>query len=130
MTNTELEKITTAIKEANKNAHPESSKLLDFTFKIISALSLALVGWTLTSVNSMQQDVVRLSSDAVYMRNSLEKLDNFTSQPRFTKEDFDIGITPMVTKMAAHELDITAIEKRLNTIDLKIQQLEIIAKKE
>jgi len=128
MTDKDLEKITEAIEKAAGGSATEGSKLVDFLFKAISGMSLALVGWTLNSVNDMQQDLVRLSSDAVYMRASLEKLDDFTSKPRFTREDFDQNMTPLSTRVSQNTVELHNTEQRLNQIDLKIQQLEIKTK--
>ena len=110
------------------NTSQPGNKMVDLAFKFVSAASLALLLWTLTSVNMMQLDIVELSSNAVYTRMSLEKLEDFTDQPRFTRENFDEAIKQHMQEINQNTKAIEDHEDRLDKLDLQIQQLQLSQK--
>jgi len=103
----------------------QSNKTMDMVFKFISTVSLALVGWVLTSVNAMQKDMVQLSADAQYMRSAIVKMEDFTSKPRFTQEHFDSQSVPLVKALNLLTDAVEDIENRLNKMDLERQKIQL-----
>jgi len=124
MTSKESDRIIDAIKE-NKPESSEGMKYADLIFKGLSTLSFALVAWVLSTVNAMQKDMVQITSDAQYMRNSLAKMEDFTREPRFTQESFDLRMSPLVASMQGLVTSIESIQKRNSEADLTIQKLKL-----
>jgi len=124
MTDSEVKMIVDGLKEGMPKPDTSASKMADTAFKFVSTVSLALVYWVLTTVNAMQKDIVQLSADAQYMKVALDKLEDFTAKPIFTKEDFESARSSSLTKISENRNAIIAIEKRLNQFDLKMQRIE------
>ena len=120
MTTKEAQELVEAIK---KNSQSEGMKITEVVFKFISTLSMALVMWTLTTVNSMQKDMIQLSSDASYMREAISDMKQFTSKPRFTQEDYDSQMKPIIQAIAKNTDDLQSLKLHSADVDLKIQQL-------
>lgn len=125
MSQSEIDRIAEAVKALEKDRKSDTMKLSEVIFKFISTASLALVMWVLSTVNAMQKDIIQLSSDAQYMRQSLEKLDKFTEQPRFTQENFDLRITPLVSAISSINTSLESIQKRNSDADLTLQKLRL-----
>jgi len=123
MQKNEIAEIVKAINDSTGKT--ESSKILDTVIKFISTASFALVMWVLSTVNAMQKDMVGLSSDAAYMRNSLAKMEAFSSEPRFTQANYDTQTLPILNALTTLTEAIDQMEKRLNNSDLERQKLLI-----
>jgi len=121
MTAQEKQELIDAVK---RNSQSEGMKITEVVFKFISTLSMALVMWTLSTVNSMQKDMIALSSDAKYMREAMTDLKAFTAQPHFTQEDFDSQIKPMIQAITLNTDAVTQLKLHSADVDLKIQQLQ------
>jgi len=116
--------VTALVDQLKRNSPSEGMKITEVVFKFISTLSMALVMWTLTTVNSMQKDMIQLSSDAAYMRQAISEMKQFTAEPRFTQEDFDSQIKPLIQSITINTDATTLLKLHSADIDLKIQQLQ------
>ena len=121
MTEQEVDRIISAIER--KEGKSESSKVVEAIFKFVSTASLALVMWVLSTVNSVQKDIVQLSTDAQYMRTSLTKMEAFTDKPRFTQENYDAQTLPIINALNSLTETVSQMEKRLSTMDLERQKM-------
>lgn len=119
----EADRIIQSIEKANKK--DDSTKLIESIFKLVSTASLALVMWVLTTVNAMQKDLVKQSSDVAYMRNSIEKLEDFTNIPRFTEEHFNMKMVSVEKAIQSNSEAIISLSSKASDRDAKIQEILI-----
>ena len=123
MQKNEIEEIVKAISAVTNKSG--SGNVLDMVIKFISTASFALVMWVLSTVNAMQTEMVKLSTDATYMRSSLQKMETFTDKPRFTQEHYDAQTMPLINAMGMLTDALASIEKRMNSNDLDRQKMLI-----
>lgn len=119
------EELVNAIISAMNREKPEGMKITEIIFKMVSTASLALVMWVLTTVNAMQRDMVQVTSDIQYMRSNVEKLEDFTSKPRFTQEHFDLQMSPVLKSINLVIEDAATLKKRQEDISSRLRQIEI-----
>lgn len=119
----EADRIIQSIEKANRK--DDSTRLIESIFKLVSTASLALVMWVLTTVNAMQKDLVKQSSDVAYMRNSIEKLENFTNIPRFTEEHFNMKMVPIEKAIQSNSEAIISLSSKASDRDARIQEILI-----
>lgn len=82
------------------------------------------------NLQQVKQNVSEIKTKNEYYSKDIEAFKQALSQPRFTKEDFDLGISPLVKQLNAntHELNVrngfmSETEKRLAKIEYQIIEL-------
>ena len=128
MTQEEIRELATALKTEKS----ESSKMSETFFKFISTASFALVAWLFSNSNQMQKDIVEIKSDTKYTNQKVEKIENFTQEPRFTKDDFLTGISPIIKNIENLNVKtddsgekIDQFQKKYQEIEIRLQMLEM-----
>lgn len=114
--------IATALKSEVKP--PNDGRFIDMSFKALSALSMLLVVYIFNSVNILKEDNSNMKKDNQYLIKMVEKNDDFASKPRFTKEDFDIHITPLVNQMNKNTIELNTRSTFIETTQNRLLKLE------
>jgi len=81
---------------------------------ILTGIVAGLIGWVGLSVSQQATSIALLQQS---MNSLQKKVDVFTSEPRFSKNDFHVMISPVVAEIAAMKINQTYHEKRLSKIE-------------
>lgn len=121
MTSEQINQLAQAIRPQKS----ESQKMTDMVFKAFSTLSLALIAWTLNTVNDLKTDVSELKINQQYVSKAIGELESFTDKPRFTSEDFERAVIPLTNQLNQNTSELNSRNSFMDKTDAKLQQLDM-----
>lgn len=125
----DVSQIVSALKESQKP--DEKSRIIDYLFKALIAVIVWIVVGVQKDVDDLKVNVQTLSNDKIYSERDMEAFKQFIEKPRFTKEDFDAQIQPLINNLNKNTLELNTrsaffvdIEKRLIKLEYRVDELE------
>ncbi len=103
----------------------DKNNLFDMAFKGLSSLTLLLVVWIFSTVNDMQQKVSNMELDNGYTKESLETIKEFTEKPRFTRDDFDQNMAPVIKQLNTNTAELNTRSAFIDETRDKLIRMEI-----
>lgn len=128
--------ISELLKAQSEQNQPAPSKrdsydIPDLAFKSLSTITMLLVVWIFSTVNDMQKSVSNIQIDNEYTKTSVQKISDFTEKPRFTQDDFNNRIEPIIKQLNVNTAELNSrssfIENTrdaLTRLDLRFESLE------
>lgn len=118
-------------KNQTKNSKRNNYDLPDLAFKSLSTITMLLVVWIFSTVNDMQKSVSNIQIDNEYTKTSVQKISDFTEEPRFTKDDFTNRIEPLIKQINVNTAELNSrssfienTRETLTRLDLRVESLE------
>jgi len=129
MTEKEAQMIASVLRADGKP--DDGKKLMDMFFKFISAASMALIFWIFGSVNTLKEDNGNIKKDLQYLTQKVESINDFTQQPRFTKDDYNTQITPLLNQVNKNTAELNSrgqfmedTQSRLIKLEYKMEEVQ------
>ena len=123
------EQFNTLLDAIKSNSKSDSSKMLDNVWKVASTIGLALILWIFQTTQSLDKRTAVMEQGMLNNTKGLQeiqaKVDTFTEKPRFTQEDFNNQISPIISSIQGLSNEIKGIEDREKTNDTRIQSIEL-----
>lgn len=130
MTEDQLQKLIDGLKP-RKNTGKDTPTIVDMLFKFSTTILMGMSVWLLQTTNSIENKQVEQGVQISHMREdsdetkaTIAKLQDFTSEPRFTQKNFEQQMKPLldaVTVLTSEVADLKSDEKR---VSLDIQRLQ------
>lgn len=98
--------------------------VVDIGFRILFFGVSLLVLWIFTTVNSTKDQLNSLSIQYEYSQSAIVKMQEFTAQPRFTKEDFITNLVPLTNQVNSNTSELNARNLFMETTEADIKGLE------
>lgn len=133
MPNREVEQIVEAFLNRKHEMEKPSLKVIaDGAMKVLIALSSAAILALFSSVSSFKSEIIILSerqaNQSVMIERLQDKIDTFTTLPRFTKEDFYIEMAPLKRDVERNSSTLSErtkfmeeVRDRLSTLEAKVK---------
>ena len=128
-----LESLVEALTKQKSHQKELDSKydIGDMAFKALTTITMMLTIWVVSSVSDMSATISNIKIDNEYTKSSVEQIKKFTEQPKFTLEDFNGRIEPIIKQLNANTSELNArsgfMEDTRNTLmrhDMRIETLE------
>ena len=107
----------------------KNTPMSDMIFKAFSTISLFLITWTLTNVNANGKDIADIKKDQQYTSEKVDEIKNnvedFTSKPRFTSENFENRIEPLYNEVKQNRAELNVRSIRFEKIEENEQELKL-----
>ncbi len=120
-----------ALKEKGTPGNYDTRNIIEVIFKIVVALAIMAIGWIFNTTNQLKQDVSNMHVENQYTKKTFEKLDEFMGEPRFTKEDFESSIAPLIKQVQENSLELSKrtlfienTNEKLIRMEIRLQDLE------
>lgn len=125
----EVTQIVSALKESQKN-DTEKGRIIDWLFKALIGVIVWIGIGLRNDVDVLKNDVQKISTERVYSEKDMDAFRAFIQKPRFTRDDFDNLITPLVNSLNKNTVELNSrtnfmadTEKRLLKIEYKLEEL-------
>lgn len=125
----EVTQIVSALKESQKN-DTEKGRIIDWLFKSLIGVIVWIGIGLRNDVDVLKNDVQKISTERVYSEKDMDAFRAFIQKPRFTRDDFDNLITPLVNSLNKNTIELNSrtnfmadTEKRLLKIEYKLEEL-------
>ena len=103
----------------------------DMAFKALTTITMMLTIWVVSSLQDLSQTVSNIQIDNEYTKTSVESIKLFTEKPRFTEEEFNSKIEPLIKQLNMNTTELNVRTKfieetrsQLLRHDLRIETLE------
>ena len=106
------------------NAPKKETDIYDLGFKALSTLSMALIVWIFSTTNQTKQDVAVIKQNYEHTTEAINEMKKFTAEPRFTKEDFQTGVTPLINNLNTNTVKISNLSAIGQTVESRLIKLE------
>lgn len=129
------EQFNTLLDAIKSNHKSDSTKMLDNVWKVASTIGLALILWIFQTTQSLDKRTAVMEQGMLNNTKGLQeiqaKVDTFTEKPRFTQENFNSQISPILTTIQSLNSELKNVEDaaeksegRLQTIELQISLMQ------
>jgi hypothetical protein len=81
---------------------------------ILTGIVAGLIGWVGISVSQQATSIALLQQSLDQLQR---KVEDFTSEPRFTKNDFHVMISPVVGELSSIKINQSYLEKRVSDLE-------------
>ena len=123
MTETDVNKIVEAIKES-RHKETEKTKIIDWLFKALIGVLVYLGMGMQKDISILKTDVQKLTTEKVFNDKDMQALKDFTEKPRFTRDDFDSAILPLLNQINLNTTELNLRKATLNDFESRIVKLE------
>lgn len=108
----------------NKPEPSENSKMLGNAWKGMSTIGLALTIWIFTTTQSLDKSSAVMEKGVQSNTEALNKLTVFSEKPRFTQDDYNLQIQPLIGELNKLNKSLEAHNSFSVDIISKFQKLE------
>ena len=106
-----------------KTERPQTN-LGDNIMKIAVTICTAGILWLVTSVSALQNQMTSITVKHSVTERSLERLDRFTQEPRFTVDDFRSNLAPVKQRVERHSELLSSRQTWTDTTNHRLATLE------
>lgn len=108
-----------------------SKGFVEWIFKGLILLVVYMGQGIQADVEIMKTTLTTAAAEKLYFEKRLVQIDKFIEKPRFTKEDFEIGVNPIIKQLNINTDELnkrtvtfSEVQEKLIRYDLRIKQLE------
>lgn len=127
MTEDQLKVILTAVEKTTKKS--DNAKMSDNLVRIGGAVALGLITWIFTTTQKLENKVGIMQTtqefNTVELKQLNEKFNTFSEKPRFTQENFNRQISPVLGELEKINDELESREDFMNEAENKFQSLEL-----
>lgn len=109
MTKEDIKEIAIAINDSQKHDN-DRGKMIDWLFKALIAVIVWIGIGLKNDVDMLKNDVSIIANDRAYSQRDMDKFKTFIEKPRFTDEDDDVKLIPIISRL--NELEKRDLETR------------------
>ena len=109
----------------------QGNKLVDIILKIATAISTAGILWLGSTMITVNERIIKMEIQQDYANEQIREIKTFTEKPRFTEEDDNIKLSPIIRKLAEQELTNSRAQDWMNEqeslfvrFELQLQQIQ------
>jgi len=121
MTKDEIQDLAQALRKPPS----ENAKYIDWLFKAFIALLVYFGQETMKDVELLKDDVNKILTESEYEKKQLQEFKEFASQPRFTQQNFDANIKPLVNQMNQNTSELNTRGPVINGLQEKFIRIEV-----
>ena len=107
-----------------KSEKSDLNRVLENVYKLASTMSIAAIMWIFGTLNQVKQDVSNIKIENQYTKEAIQNINAYTSQPRFTKENFDTQITPIINSINKNTAELNARNSLMESVSQRLLKLE------
>lgn len=131
MTIEEKKEIAEVIALSVNTNSTQGNKLVDIILKIATAISTAGILWLGSTMITVNERIIKMEIQQDYANEQIREIKTFTEKPRFTEEDDNIKLSPIIRKLAEQELTNSRAQDWMNEqeslfvrFELQLQQIQ------
>lgn len=98
--------------------------ILDVSFRILGVILLALVSWIASSTLSISKEIIELRSGYNYFIEKMEAVETTLKEPRFTRENFEESLIPIVNRVTLNSEMINTHDKQIGEVRIEVHEIE------
>ena len=109
----------------------EKNLVVDIVFKFSIPILVAVCGWMLSNnidygkgLVQYGEQIKNVVEDMKEMRTTIDKLEEFTAEPRFTQKNFEQQIKPVTDALLVITGELKDIKENERSMSLDIQRLQ------
>ncbi len=128
MTDDQFKELVEALKPSKDK---EKNLVVDIVFKFSIPILVAVCGWMLSNNIDYGKGLVQYGEqmknvveDLKEMRSTIDKLEEFTAEPRFTQKNFEQQIKPVTDALLVITGELKDIKENERSMSLDIQRLQ------
>lgn len=123
--NEQLEQLLLEALQSRKPTNEiDKSKAIDWLFKSLIAIVVWVVVGLRNDVDFVKTEVSKIATEKQYSERDMQDFREFIAKPRFTKEDFNIAIEPLVKQVNQNTLELNTRGSTLGDIENRLIKLE------
>ena len=123
--NEQLEQLLLEALQSRKPTNEiDKSKAIDWLFKSLIAIVVWVVVGLRNDVDFVKTEVSKIATEKQYSERDMQDFREFIAKPRFTKEDFNIAIEPLVKQVNQNTLELNTRRSTLGDIENRLIKLE------
>jgi hypothetical protein len=111
------------------NHQSDQNKMLENVWKVVSTIGLALTFWIFTTTQQLDKRTAVMSTNQEKNTEELTRLnlkvDGFTEKPRFTQDDFNTQLGPVLSEISKINQELDSREKFMDDTENRFQSLEL-----